>query len=244
MTDPDADAVLHPADEAGPLAFVTDLERPVLEPADRHHLERVLRLRTGDPLTVADGEGRWRPCRFGPSIDPTGEPRELPAAAPALTVCFGLVKGDRPELIVQKLTELGVDRIVPFAAGRSVVRWDVVRAERNTTRLRAVARAAAAQCHRPRLPEIPGLATFAGLAALPGAARCDRHGDAPSLDQPVLLVGPEGGWTDDERAAELPVVGLGEHVLRAETAAVAAGTLLTALRAGLLRDAATNGHAR
>ena len=57
---------------------------------------------------------------------------------------------------------------------------------------------------------------------------------APSLARPVVLVGPEGGWSDDELAAGLPTVGLGPNVLRTETAAVAAGTLLVALRSGLL----------
>jgi 16S rRNA (uracil1498-N3)-methyltransferase len=232
----------HPGDLPGPLAFVDDLDRPTVEPSDRHHLERVLRMRIGDPLTVADGAGRWRAAVFGPSIEPTGEVVEMPTPTPAITVCFALVKGERPELVVQKLTELGVDRIVPFVAGRSVVRWDETRAERNHERLEAVARAAAAQCHRPRLPQIVPVAQFAQVAAFEGAARCDRRGAAPSLDRPVLLVGPEGGWSDEERGATIPVVGLGEHVLRAETAAMVAGGLLTALRAGLIREGEATGH--
>jgi 16S rRNA (uracil1498-N3)-methyltransferase len=232
----------HPADAPGPLAFVADLDRPTLEPADRHHLERVLRLRTGDPLSVADGAGRWRPCRFGGLLEPVGDVVALPAAEPPLTVAFALVKGDRPELIVQKLTELGIDRILPFHARRSVVRWDDSRAERHIARLRSVARAAAAQCHRPRLPEIGQLVPFDRIASLPGSARCERVGAGPTLDHPVLLVGPEGGWADEERTV-LPVVGLGEHILRADTAAVAAGALLAALRAGLVRQSDSAGHA-
>jgi 16S rRNA (uracil1498-N3)-methyltransferase len=233
----------HPADEPGPMAFVDDLQRPVLEPADRHHLERVLRMRTGDRLTVADGAGRWRPAVFGAAIVPTGEVLEHPAAEPAVTVCFALLKGERPELVVQKLTELGVDRIVPFAAARSVVRWDRLRAARNVERLRAVARAAAAQAHRARLPEVAEVATFDQVAALPGAARCERDGRPPTIKHPVLLVGPEGGWSDEERAALTPAVALAGHVLRSETAAVVAGGFLTALRAGTVRASGARRHA-
>ena len=228
-----ADPALHPASAPGPLAFVDDLDAPVLDPTDRHHLERVLRLRTGDPLSVSDGYGRWRPCRFGGRIEPTGEIVELPAPRPTLTVAFALIKGERPELVVQKLTEVGIDRIVPFAAKRSVVRWDPTRSHRHLERLRAVARSAAAQSHRPRLPDIDPVARFDEVAALPGAARCDRGGEPPSLLTPVLLVGPEGGWSEEEQT--LPAVALGDHVLRAETAAVVAGTLLAALRGGLVR---------
>lgn len=223
-----------PAGRPGPLVFVADVERPVLDDADRHHLARVLRLRPGDPLTVADGAGRWRPCRFAGEPEPDGEVEVDERPAPPITVAFAPVKGDRPEWVVQKLTELGADRVVPFLAARSVVRWEGDRAARQVERLRRVAREAAMQCHRAWLPEVADLATFADVAALAGAAMADRGGGPPSLHRPVVLVGPEGGWSDDERAARLPAVGLGPHVLRAETAAVAAAGVLGALRAGLV----------
>jgi 16S rRNA (uracil1498-N3)-methyltransferase len=127
--------------------------------------------------------------------------------------------------VVQKLTELGVDRIVPFAAGRSIVRWDAVRAARHVERLSAVARAAAAQCHRARLPEVTPLASFAEVAALPGAARCDRGG-APPRPRPSHPPGGARGRVDRRGAGRrrLPTVGLVDHVLRAETAAIVAGS--------------------
>lgn len=223
-----------PAGRPGPLAFVADLDHPVLDDVDRHHLARVLRLRAGDELTVADGGGRWRACRFGPELEPDGEIEVEPRPEPAITVAFAPVKGERPEWVVQKLTELGVDRIVPFSATRSVVRWDGERGDRQAERLRRVAREAAMQCHRARLPEVAALASFAEVAALPGAALADRGGAPPSLDRPTVLVGPEGGWTDEERATGPGAVGLGHLVLRAETAAVAAGALLAAIRGGLV----------
>ena len=77
---------------------------------------------------------------------------------------------------------------------------------------------------------------FAEVAARPGAAMADRGGAPPSLARPLLLVGPEGGWDDGERAAGLPAVSLSPGVLRAETAAIVAGALLVALRAGCVSE--------
>ena len=224
------------ADSRGPWVFVDDVDAPVLDDGDRHHLERVLRVRLGDAVVVSDGRGRWRGGALaeGGAVEPTSEVEVAGRPVPPITIAFALTKGERPELVVQKLTEIGVDRIVPFAAGRSVVRWDAARAATQVERLRRVAKEAAMQSRRPWLPEVDDLASFDAVAALPGAALADRHGAPPDLDRPALLVGPEGGWTDAERAVGLPVVGLGTHVLRAETAAIAAAVVLGVLREGLV----------
>lgn len=216
--------------------FVADVGAPVLEDDDRHHLARVLRLRVGEEVTVADGRGGWRVCAFaaGATLEPRGEVERRAAPTPPITVAFALTKGAKPETAVQKLTEVGVDRIIPFAAGHSVARWDGEQADRHVARLRKVAREAAMQSRRAHLPVVDDLASFATAAALPGACLADASGSAPSLECPVILVGPEGGWTDAERAAGLPAVRLGPHVLRAESAAITAGALLAALREGLV----------
>jgi 16S rRNA (uracil1498-N3)-methyltransferase len=215
-------------------AFVADPEAPELDDDDRHHLLRVLRVRPGEEVTVSDGAGRWRACRMGPGgvLEPAGEVEVVPRPRPAVGVGVALTKADRPEIAIQKLTELGVDRILPFVADRSVVRWEGERAVRHVARLRRVAREAAVQARLAFLPDVADLTDFPSVAALPGVARCDRGGAPPSLDRPLLLVGPEGGWSDAERDGGLPAVGLGPTILRAETAAIAAGALLTALRAG------------
>ncbi|HKN40463.1 MAG TPA: RsmE family RNA methyltransferase [Acidimicrobiia bacterium] len=215
-------------------AFVADVEAPELATEDRHHLERVLRLRPGEQLTVSDGAGRWRLCRFATELELAGPVQVEPRPEPEITVALALTKGERLEWAVQKLTELGVDRIVPLAAARSVVRWDGDRGVAHVDRLRRVARQAAMQSRRVRLPVVAGVHDFATAASLPGAAMAERGGHPPTLATPVVLVGPEGGWDEAELAAPLPTVGLGPHVLRAETAAVAAAALLTALRAGLV----------
>lgn len=224
--------------------FVVDVERPELSPPDRHHLLNVLRLRSGEAVTVSDGEGRWRPCRFAPdggdALHPSGEIAVDPRPSPPVGVGFALTKGAKPELAVQKLTELGVDLLVPFTAERSVVRWTDDQAANHVERWRRVAREAAMQCRRTWLPEVAAVATFAELAQRPGAALAAPDGGPPDpAAHALVLVGPEGGWSraelEDAEAHGCPRVRLGPHVLRAETAAMAAGALLVAIRDGLLR---------
>lgn len=223
----------------GPLVYVTDLDHPVLSDDDHHHLARVRRLRAGDELVVGDGRGRWRAARFaGLEPEPVGEVCRAEPADPPIAVGFALVKGAKPELVVQKLVEVGVDAIHPFVAARSVVRWDEHKARAAHTRWRRVVVEAAMQSRRAWLPAIAAVAPFASVAAMPGACLADRadgdDGTGPTLELPLVLTGPEGGWDAAERAAGLPVVSLGPGVLRAETAAIVAGALLAALRAELV----------
>jgi 16S rRNA (uracil1498-N3)-methyltransferase len=187
---------------------------------------------------VGDGCGRWRSARTTRGVDlvETGEIVADPAPSPPITVAFALVKGERPEMAVQKLTEVGVDRIMPFVAERSVVRWDEAKADRRHARLTDVARHAAVQCRRTWLPRVEQVTTFDEVASLPGAAMAQPDGDPPSLDRPVVLVGPEGGWSPSELDRGLPRVRLGTNVLRADTASVTSCTLLAALRTGLVME--------
>ena len=180
---------MKPGGVEGPHVFVDDLERPELRDEDRHHLTRSLRLRAGESFTASDGAGSWRVCRLGPGPDgeaePDGETVYVEAPSPSLTIGFALIKGGRPELVVQKLTELGVDAIVPFTADHSVVRWEADRSARHTERLRRVAREAAMQSRQVRIPKIGDLVDFAHMAAQPGAIRADMSGEPPSLENPV-----------------------------------------------------------
>jgi 16S rRNA (uracil1498-N3)-methyltransferase len=217
--------------------FVDDIDNPALDPADRHHLERVLRLRPGERVTVSDGAGCWCVCEFGLVLEPVGEVVVEPEPEPPITVAFAVPKGDRPEWAVQKLTEVGVDHIVLLHTDRSVVRWEGERAERQRERLERVAREASMQSRRRWLPEVDGPLAFEEVADWPGAALCVPGGDPPDLDRPVALIGPEGGWSPSEHAASHGSLGLGSTVLRVETAAVVAGTLLVALRTGLVGPA-------
>ena len=239
---------------AAAMVFVDDVSAPVLQPDDIRHLLDVLRLRDGELVAVSDGAGRWAPCRVAAGAAARGARRADPGgvlvsdgaivrterAAPELTVAFAPTKGDRPEWVTQKLTELGIDRIVPLRTSRSVVRWDEDRGAKATGRLRRVAREAAAQCRRPWLPEVTDVCRLDEVEYRTGVrpTLADAGGAAPGLDRPVLAVGPEGGWDDSERTAFGTTVGLGPTVLRAETAAVVAGALLGALRGGVIRPLA------
>ncbi|HET9732680.1 MAG TPA: RsmE family RNA methyltransferase [Acidimicrobiales bacterium] len=227
--------------------FVGDPSAPELDPADAHHLERVLRLRDGETVTASDGAGRVVTCRVvraGKTLElaPDGPVLTERLAQPLVTVAMAPVKGERVEWAVQKLTELGVDEIVPLVCRRSVVRWDGERGERHIERLARVAREAAMQCRRAHLPIIgpvrsvaEALAAAAGAGLAPCAA--DMGGEPPTLSRPFVLVGPEGGWEEDELPTDLPRVALAEHVLRTETAAVTAAALLGGLRSGLVVSA-------
>ena len=222
-----------PDGQGGPHVYVEDLDEPVLADEDRHHLARGLRLRDGDSLTVGDGLGRWRPARFGSDLRIDGEVVEVPAASRTVGVGFALIKGGRPELVVQKLTELGVDHILPLAAERSVVRWDEAKVATQYERMVRVAREAGMQSRRARLPEV---APVAPVESLLNAAMAEPGGEVLDTDVDVLLVGPEGGWTPEE-LRERRRISLGSTILRAETAAIVAGALLVALRDGRVVEA-------
>ena len=152
-------------------------------------------------------------------------------------MAFVPVKGDRPEWTVQKLTEAGVDRIAVLRSARAVVRWEHERGDKAMARLTRVAREAAGQSRRPWLPEVTGVTVIDELAlqlSPTPLALADPEGPPPTLRLPAVAIGPEGGWDPAERLAGRPVVGLGPRVLRSETAAVATGLLLCAMRDGVV----------
>lgn len=220
-----------------PHVVVDDVDHPDLGDDASHHLARVRRCRPGDSVTVTDGAGRWRPCRLTGDVglDADGDVVVVPQPEPEITIAFALTKGDKPELVIQKLTELGVDRIVPFVAARSIVRWSSVKADAHHRRWVAIVRAAVEQSHRCWLPTVTPLVDFSEVVTL-GAARVDHGGSPPSLARSVLAVGPEGGWDETEREALKTQVGLGPHVLRAETAALTAGVVMCSFRSGLVAE--------
>jgi 16S rRNA (uracil1498-N3)-methyltransferase len=235
-----ADAAAH--------VFAADLhDRVAIDGPDGHHLERVRRLRVGERVTVADGTGAWRAYRIAATakahldLDADGGVHREPVLAPRLAVAFGVGKGAKPEQVVSGLTELGVDRILPFLSARSVVRWDGERAVAAGERLRRVAREAAMQCRRARLPEVadpvgldgvvtPGVVVVGDPAGVPATAL-----DVPAGGEWMAVVGAEGGLDPDERAAlgarpGTVLLAVGPHVLRTETAALAVAAVLAARR--------------
>jgi len=216
----------------GPHVLVASVDDPVLSEAHRRHLEGSLRLRDGDQLTVGDGQGAWAECVMAGEPRLVSAVRRVPPPTHRLTVAFALIKGGRPEMAVQKLTELGIDRIVPFTADRSIVKWDAQKSRRNVERFRRVVEEAVMQCRRAWLPVVDEIKQFDDMLKFADCAIADMSGRPLESSDRVLMVGPEGGWSDRERAAQLPKVKLASPVLRAETAAIAAATLLAALRDG------------
>ena len=225
--------------------FVDRLDdRITVDGDDGHHLQRARRVRAGETVTAADGHGRWRVF----TVIAAGHGRvdlqaltdlaREPPLVPRLTVACSLTKGEKPELVVQKLTELGADRILLVDAARSVVRWDDDKVATAIERLQRVAREAGAQSRRARVPVVDGPVAATEVAVMPGLVVAAVDGvDASELAPPtdgewVVAVGPEGGFDPAELAAfgHAPRLAVGPFVLRAETAAIAATAALTGRR--------------
>lgn len=223
MTDPAARATLR---AAAAHVVVDDVAQPALGEATAHHLFRVLRVRDGDVVTVTDGRGGWRECRAADwALFADREPHAVPEPRPVCTVAFAIPKADRPEWIVQKLTEMGVTGIVLLHAQRSVVRWEGDRADRHVAKLRRVAVEALEQSRGVWLPDIIG--PLPAAEVLPGIAVAEPGGRRLSSSDKALAIGPEGGWSDTELALARDRVQLTTTVLRVETAALVAGAMLT-----------------
>ena len=217
-----------------PLVFVDDLDRPLLSDEDVHHFQRVLRVKGGQLITIGDGNGRWRAAEFGPKPKPVSAIEAEAPNSDRVVVGFVPVKGTRPEWVVKKLTELGVDEIVPVFSQRCVVRWDGDRLSKQMQRMTSTAREACLQARRLTLPHIgPAMPLPTFIASNPEAILADPGGRWPRSADRAVVVGPEGGFS----AAELtlaPSVVLPGNVLRAETAALVAGAIVCGLRSGLL----------
>lgn len=226
-----------------------------LAPADVHHLRDVLRLGPGDEIVLA-GDGRAeRVLLTEVSSQVHGMCSGVVTAAwlPRVTLVQGLAKGDKMDDIVRQTTELGVSRVIPFVAERSVVRLDSDKAAARAERWRRVAEEAAKQSQRVGVPLISPIVRLASLPSLlvgsavlvcweeaGGAAGVGAAlaALAPSDDQDVaVVVGPEGGLTGYEahslQATGGALVSLGGTILRTETAGVVATALALYERGGL-----------
>jgi 16S rRNA (uracil1498-N3)-methyltransferase len=211
-----------------------------------HHAATVRRLRPGERADVSDGAGTLaesvvrdvgRDC----VVLAVRSVRAVPSPRPRVTVVQALPKGDRGELAVELMTEVGVDRVVPWAAERCVARWQGERGAKSLGKWRGVAREASKQSRRAWLPEVTAQETLAGVGRLVRAARCAvlLAADAdttlsglalPESGEILLIVGPEGGISAAERRA-LSAAGavearLGPTVLRTSTAGAAATAVL------------------
>lgn len=221
-----------------------------LDGPEGHHAATVQRLKVGERLILADGCGGTAYAEVlavgrGSVEFRIADRLFTPAHDPRLVVVQGIAKGDRGELAVQAMTEIGVDEIVPWAASRSVAQWRGDRGVKARDKWVSTAREAAKQARRPWLPTVGGSpdSTTKEVAARLGSAgaafvlyeeAAERLTTAklPPDGEIVLVVGPEGGISDAERdafvAAGASAVRLGSEVLRTSTAGVAALSVLSA----------------
>ena len=215
--------------------FVQSLETPNISTDDQHHLLKVLRVKATDQITVSNGVGAWMTATITKDGDVCATSELFVVEPPKWSLCiaFAPVKGEKPELIVQKLTELGIDEIIPLAPTvRSVVRWDSAKAAKQTGRLQRVANEASMQSRRVWLPVVHPVTQLADLASRNEVAFAEPGGVEVSAVHRTIVVGPEGGFAPEELAQSTNRVSLGESVLRAETAAIVAGALMTRYRRG------------
>jgi len=233
---------------------LTQGARVSLQGPAAEHVVRVLRLKAGDPVTLFNGDGRDYPSRINAlghgsvKLDVLGVATARAESPLALTLAQGIARGERMDLVVQKATELGVTAIQPVLTARSVVKLDAGASARKLAHWRGIAIAACEQCGRARLPAIGEPLTLAAWLQRAAPAATRRLLLAPDAGQSLvgaaagargaeLLVGPEGGLEDAERDAALAVgylpCRLGPRVLRSETAAVAALTVLQSVAGDL-----------
>jgi len=211
-----------------------------LDPAQSHHLEVVLRLGPGAELEIFDGRGARWPARIeSPGVLRLGRRADPDRGAADVWLAQALAKGEKLDLVVQKATELGATRILPLASQRSVVRLDAERGERRTRRFRRIAEEAARQCGRSDVPRVDAPGTLADLGTLlredpqrrgvlldPAERDVRLSQAARGSARLLLLVGPEGGFTAEERGAAIAAgfvpASLGPLILRTETAGLVA----------------------
>lgn len=213
---------------------------------DAHHISKVMRMETGSSIICCNESGQCARCEITGFHDQTvsaevkewiGENPELPVF---VTIAQGLPKGEKLELIVQKGTELGAASFLPFAASRSVVKWDDKKGTKKVLRLQKIAKEAAEQSHRSVIPKVESVISFQQL--IDRSARYNiklvafeeeaKAGEIYHLAQALqtvqegqsilAVVGPEGGLSDEEasllKQAGFILCGLGPRILRTETA--------------------------
>lgn len=224
----------------------------LLDGTEGRHAATVRRIGVGERLDLADGAGMLCHAEViavrGQALDARVVDRVVvPRPQPRVTVVQALAKGDRDERAVETMTEVGVDLIVPWQAARSIVRWDAARADKGVARWTVTAREASKQARRPWLAEVAPVETTAevverlraavdagGLAVVLHEVAAAGLGElvVPLLADVVLVVGPEGGITDEElgvfEEAGAATRRLGPTVLRTSTAGTVAAAVVMA----------------
>jgi len=228
------------------------LQQPVvaIEGSEARHIKNVLRLKPGDQIRVFDGEGfeyEARINRFCAGRVEIKIARKFPGTKESpvqIEVAQALLKEKKMDRLLRHLCELGVTRWMPFISERSVPRPDHKRASARAQRWSKIVKESCKQCQRSKLPDIIGTLSFEDVLAYgqscdlaivfyeneSAALKAQVASNRPPAKKILLITGPEGGFTDQEiekaRAADCVIAGLGSRILRSETAAIAASTLV------------------
>ena len=251
---------------APPSAFTPEIDSVDLASDEARHLRDVLRLRPGDEVYVFDGAGKEFQCRVEESRRDAAQLKVISETKPArpesplrLTLAVALLKGEKFDLVVQKASELGVDRVVPVITKHADIRLrDESDSAKRVARWQRIALEAAKQSGRAVVPQVDSPVAFGSLiqtaiqtAASDGAIPClmfsEREGQSlreaaknlpAKVSRITALVGSEGGWADEEleaaRDGGWAIVTLSGRTLRAETAAITVAVLLQHLYGDLV----------
>jgi 16S rRNA (uracil1498-N3)-methyltransferase len=204
---------------------VAEPSAPTLSRDDDHHLRTVLRARSGEEIVVTNGRGDWSICEVGEATLHRVTPVEHDASTPETVLYLAPLKGDRSEWAVAKATELGVSRIVPLVSARLVVKFRGEVRDKIVARWRRIAAEACGQCRRTYDVVVEEPVSVGDVDVNVAVADFSGEGDWRGVRR--VAIGPEGGWHADEWPPDQRRVSLGPTVLRAETAAVVAASLVS-----------------
>lgn len=229
--------------DASSFVYVKDLNSCQLDQESYHHLKNVLRIKDKEYAIISDGKGKWRLCESNllktepnkSDLIPISEICSINTEHHNISIGFSITKTSNSELCVQKLTELGIKNIVPFISDRTTIKLNGQTEIKLHSRFLKIAKSAGEQSRNPYLPNISSITTFKQIVSDLGTkvAIMDKQGKSLTSEliatKDILLIGPEGGFSQKELEKVKDKFTLGQTVLRSETATIATAALVNYL---------------